>query len=187
MSADYLVFSCSLNPASRSRQLATALVAELREREPSVELIDLRDVALPFCDGDAAYGAPQVAELGAKAQAARCVILSVPIYNYDASAAAKNLIELLGSRLEGKVVGFLCAAGGQSSYMSIMSLAASLMLDFRCIILPRFVYATGRAIGAEGIVDPEIQRRVAQLAHEALRVTRALAAAPDVPENPSEN
>jgi FMN reductase len=37
-----------------------------------------------------------------------------------------------------KVVGFLCAAGGKSSYMSVMRLANSLMLDFRCLIIPHF-------------------------------------------------
>jgi hypothetical protein len=37
----------------------------------------------------------------------------------------------------------ICAAGGGSSYMSVMGLANSLMLDFRCLIIPRFVYAKG--------------------------------------------
>ena len=36
-----------------------------------------------------------------------------------------------------------------SSYMSVMAYANSLMLDFRCVIIPRFVYATGSAF-AEG-------------------------------------
>jgi NAD(P)H-dependent FMN reductase len=70
---------------------------------------------------------------------ARAVIIATGIYNYDANAAVKNLVELTGDAWENKVVGFLCAAGGMSSYMSIMSLANSLMLDFRSIIVPRFV------------------------------------------------
>ncbi len=53
------------------------------------------------------------------------------------------MIELAGSAWEDKIVGFLCAAGGMSSYMSVMAYANSLMLDFRCVIIPRFVYATG--------------------------------------------
>ena len=70
--------------------------------------------------------------------AARVIMLAVPIYNYDANAAVKNLIELTGSAWEDKIVGFACAAGGQSSYMSIIGLANSLMLDFRCIILAQW-------------------------------------------------
>ena len=72
----------------------------------------------------------------------KAILLATPIYNYDVSAAAKNMVELTGSAWRDKTVGFICAAGGTSSYMSVMGLANSLMLDFRCIILPRFVYAT---------------------------------------------
>ena len=71
------------------------------------------------------------------------MIVAAPVYNYDVSASAKNMIELTGNAWEDKMVGFLCAAGGMSSYMSVMAYANSLMLDFRCVIIPRFVYATG--------------------------------------------
>jgi FMN reductase len=97
----------------------------------------------------------------------------VPIYNYDVSASAKNLVELTGSGLEDKVVGFLCAAGGHSSYMSVMSFANQLMLDFRCLVLPRFVYATAEAFDRSGVKDPEIQERIDQLAGEAMRIADA--------------
>ena len=87
---------------------------------------------------------------------------------------AKNFVELTGKGWENKVVGFMCAAGGHASRMSIMALASSLMLDFRCVIVPRFVYATGPAFAADGsIADPEIAARIAQCA----RATAKLAAA----------
>src|SRR6187397_2898113 len=136
---EYLVISSSLRAGSYSRLLAEALAAELA---PDSELVNLRDYPLPICDGESAYAHPNVGLLGAKVTGARVIIVAVPIYNYDANAAAKNLIELTGSSWENKIVGFACAAGGQSSYMSIMALANSLMLDFRCVILPRFIYAT---------------------------------------------
>ena len=98
-------------------------------------------------------------------------------YNFDANAAVKNLIELTGSAWENKVVGFLCAAGGMSSYMSIMSLANSLMLDFRSVVVPRFVYAVGEAFADGRIVDPKVTSRVAELAKETARLGGALKAA----------
>ena len=101
-------------------------------------------------------------------------MLSVPIYNYDANAAAKNLIELTGKSWEDKVVGFLCAAGGHSSYMSIMSLANSLMLDFRCIVLPRFVYATGESFEGENLTDPEIEKRIQELTSQLIKIALSL-------------
>src|SRR5688572_27416637 len=137
MPSEYLVISTSLRPGSSSRLLGRFLAQEL-----GGEHLDLRDHPLPLCDGDAAYGDPNVARLRAKIVAARVILLAVPIYNYDANAAAKNLVELTGKAWEDKIVGFACAAGGVSSYMSITGLANDLMLDFRCVILPRFVYAT---------------------------------------------
>ena len=65
----------------------------------------------------------------------------------------KNMIELTGSAWEDKIVGFLCAAGGHTSYMSVMSYANSLMLDFRCVIIPRFAFATSDAFDGERITD----------------------------------
>jgi FMN reductase len=100
-------------------------------------------------------------------------LLAVPIYNFDCGAAAKNLIELTGRSWEDKTVGFLCAAGGRSSYMSIMSVANSLMLDFRCLIIPRFVYADGSAFEGGAITDPEIRLRVEQLVESAVRLNGA--------------
>ncbi|MEY2550767.1 MAG: hypothetical protein QOG12_911, partial [Verrucomicrobiota bacterium] len=89
-------------------------------------------------------------------------------------AAAKNLVELTGSAWEEKVVGFLCAAGGMSSYMSVMAFANSLMLDFRSVIIPRFVYATGRAFEGDDLKDPQVGERIEELAGELVRFTKAL-------------
>ena len=60
------------------------------------QLIDLRGLLLPFCDGEAAYEHPSVLSLSSTISEARVVIIATPIYNFDASAALKNLIELTG-------------------------------------------------------------------------------------------
>ena len=165
--SEYLVISSSLRPGSRSQILGLALTKELGS---DAEHIDLRQFPLPMCDGDAAYSNPNVNILGRKITAARVILVSVPIYNYDANSAVKNLVELTGSSWEEKIVGFACAAGGQSSYMSIMALANSLMLDFRCVILPRFIYATGGDFNDTEITSAEIKKRVKQLSADARRL-----------------
>jgi NAD(P)H-dependent FMN reductase len=173
--AEYLVIATSLNPESKSRLMAAELARVLSSHAAAVELVDLQTFPLPICDGGAAYSDPNVGILGRKLREARVIFLATPIYNYDANAAAKNLVELTGDAWEDKIVGFLCAAGGASSYMSIMALANSLMLDFRCVILPRFVYATGRDFSAEAITNPAIADRIADLAKsgQQLRSTSA--------------
>ncbi|MEQ1858538.1 MAG: NAD(P)H-dependent oxidoreductase [Chthoniobacteraceae bacterium] len=164
MAAEYLVISTSLRPGSFSRQLGVELA---REFGASAEHVELSDFPLPLCDGETAYSDPNVEKLSAKISAARVILLATPIYNFDANAVAKNLIELTGSAWENKIVGFACAAGGTLSYMSIMALANSLMLDFRCVIIPRFVYATGDDFEGDRVPKPEIAKRITQLAAAA--------------------
>lgn len=172
-----LIVSSSLSSDSNSRILAQEAERVLQQDGHEVALLDLRDHPLPLCDGGAAYGHPNVARVAAQLRAADSILIATPIYNYDATAALKNLIELTGEAWETKVVGFLCAAGGLSSYMSIMALANSLMLDFRSVIVPRFVYATGEAFVDGRITDPDVARRVSDLARTTARFGGALKAA----------
>ena len=170
----YLIVSCSLNPGSRSRVLAQLALEYLQQKDVDVELVDLADLNLPTCDGATVYGDPAVQEIAAKVEAADGILLGVPIYNFDVNAAAKNLIELTGREWTEKVAGFLCAAGGQGSYMSIMALSNSLMLDFRTVVIPRFVYATGAAFQGAEVSDTDLRERVEELTGELVRFTEAL-------------
>jgi FMN reductase len=172
-----LIVSSSLNSDSNSRILAKEALRILEQDGHAVALIDLREYPLPLCDGGPSYEHPNVKRVGALLSAASTIILATPIYNYDATAALKNLIELTGNAWENKAVGFLCAAAGMSSYMSIMSLANSLMLDFRSLILPRFVYATGDAFMGDQITDTKVSARVVDLARAAAKLDRQLQAA----------
>jgi NAD(P)H-dependent FMN reductase len=171
----FLVLSTSLHPDSRSRILATACRDRLTQVGRDNSLFDLAVTPLPQCDGHSAYSHPHVAELNQLIRDARAIIIASPVYNYDVTAAAKNAVELTGRAWTGKVVSMMLAAGGQGSYMSGMGLANSLMLDFRCIIVPRFVYATGDAFEGSQLTDEAIQTRVEQLVHETMRLADAVA------------
>ncbi len=172
-----LVLSTSLRTDSRSRLLASAAHRQLLASGHAATLLDLREFPLPFCDGDDAQLHPNVTALTHHLRAADAIIVATPIYNYDTTAALKNVIELTGSAWRNKVVGFLCAAGGDNSYMSILSFANSLMLDFRTVIVPRFVYATGAAFEGDTLTDADLVRRIAELTHTTARLAHALKAA----------
>ena len=129
---------------------------------------------LPLCDGGKCYGMPSSKKLSATIEAADGILVAAPVYNYDVAAAAKNMIELTGSAWQDKIVGFLCAAGGTASYMSVMAYANSLMLDFRCVIIPRFVFATADAFDGDNIADKKVTVRVEQVANDLVRFTEAL-------------
>jgi len=169
-----LVVSTSLNPASKSRGLARAACDPIRAQGASVDWVDLQENPLPFCDGKSSNQDPTALDLRAKVEAADGILLAAPVYNYDVNAAAKNLVELTGRAWTGKVVALAVAAGGQRSGMSPMGLINSLMLDFRCIVLPRYVYATRENYEEDGSPNTDCLERINELSVELLRITRAL-------------
>lgn len=138
------------------------------------EWVDLAETELPLCDGGAAYGHENVGMLAEKISKAKGILVATPVYNYDVNAALKNMIELTGRHWTGKVVGFLCAAGGHGSYMSVMAVANSLMLDFRCVIIPRFVYATGSHFEGPEIADADLSHRIKDLSKDLAAYSKAL-------------
>lgn len=170
----FLVISTSRNPQSRSRILADRVFHQIKDEEPESEWMDLQELDLPRCDADSCYASPQVQEAADKIKNARGIVLATPIYNYSYCSEAKNLIELTGQNWTDSVAGFVCAAGGQGSYMSIMQMANSLMLDFRTFILPRFVYATGAAFAGDQITDQDLLDRLDQFVEAHVTTTNLL-------------
>ena len=70
----------------------------------------------------------------------------------------KNIVGLLtDNEMIGKTIGFLWAAGGANSYMSVMSFVNSLMLDFRCWICHRFVNAIGSDFSNDAIASDKLR------------------------------
>jgi FMN reductase len=136
--------------------------------------VDLAELPLPACDGGPCYQDPNVQHINSLVQSAKGILIAAPVYNYNLSSSAKNLIELTGKSWTDKIVGFLCAAGGQSSYMGVMGLANSMMLDFRTVILPRFVYTTGEAFSGNEIAETDVEVRVVELVDQLIHFSTAL-------------
>ena len=146
----------------------------LQQAKVKCEWLDISELGLPLCDADTCYTQPAAQKLNASIEAADAILIATPVYNYDVNAAAKNMVELTGSSWEDKIVGFLCAAGGANSYMSVMAFANSLMLDFRCVIIPRFVYATSDAFSDDKLKDQKVAKRIEEAAADLIRFGQAL-------------
>ncbi|MBU6452816.1 MAG: NAD(P)H-dependent oxidoreductase [Cyanobacteria bacterium REEB67] len=174
MASKFLIISASLNLNSKSRVLMQELLT-LLPADVEREFIDLQDYDLPMCDGGPCYTDPIVLKLQRSVANADCILVGIPVYNFACSASFKNLVELTGRAWEEKIVGFVCAAGGHSSYMSVMNVANSLMLDFRCVIIPRFVYSEGSSFAEGKLKDAKIKERLAELKDTAVKMTSALA------------
>jgi FMN reductase len=165
-----VVFATSLNPGSRSWRLAVEAHRVLASREVDSSLVDLRDSGLPQTGPPEAYDHPEVRRLRSATARASHVVIAVPVYNYQVASTAKGLVELLGREaLGGKTIALMCSAGGRGSFMAPMAFANSLMLDFRCWIVPRFVYTVPDDYGGDGeITNPEVVRRVETMIDDLL-------------------
>ena len=168
----YLIISTSLRLGSRSQIMAKHLEKSFGKEE--VKFFDLQETPLPMCDGDKCYDLPEVLDFREKIKESDGIIMSIPVYNFNVSSGAKNIVELGGRMLYDKTFGFMCAAGGKNSYMSVMSLANSLMLDFRCYIIPKFVFATKNDFEEDKIVNSDTKNRIKELGSELIRVSSAL-------------
>lgn len=158
----YLIISCSLNEKSHSHELAKLAHSHI----PESELVWLRDDPLPMCDGGSAYQAKVVKALQEKVGHAKGVLIATPIYNFNVAGSTKNMVDLVSDAWKQKPVGFMCAAGGGNSYMAVMPLANSLMLYFRSVIIPRFVYASGPDFKDDKLASEGVKERVQLLAQE---------------------
>ena len=155
------ILATSLDASSRSQIMAQYAAERLEARGVPCTLVDLRGWNLPFGGGETEAHAEEVSRLKRLVQPATHLLFAMPVYNWGVNAAAKNLLEILsGHELNEKTVGFMCAAGGQSGYMSVLPFANSLMLDFRCWIVPRFVYATGGDFGDDEIKNDKVRERI---------------------------
>ena len=179
---NFTILSCGHDPESRSRILAREAERLLSEQGYRPTFVDLRDLALPTFDNATAFDHPAFEDLHRAIESADGVFLAAPIYNWGLGSGAKNLIELTGATGEGgrtsawfdKVVTFLCSGGLPHSYMAYGAVAMSLMLDFKCVVNPYVVYATGRDWGPDLALSEQLQDRLEKTVAVKVQLAAAL-------------
>ena len=165
------IIATSLSEGSKSQVLARGLEKRLLDAGVGCVFFDLRETPLPICGGAESWQDANVAKIAEAVGGSSHVVFAVPVYNYYVNAAAKNVVELVGQALTHKVISFICSAGGAHSYMSVMSFANHLMLDFRCVIVPRFLYVQGSDWSEDGQSNEAIDGRMDQLVSD-MRMVR---------------
>lgn len=176
------IISGSLNSQSKSRILADAAKTHLMDKGMDVDFMDLRDYDLPEFDHEKCYENENIPRLTNRLSLVQSIVIATPVYNWSACAAVKKLIEHTGTddtgricrAWEDKVVTFLCSGGIAQSYMSFLSTANSLMLDYKCIINPHQVYAVEDDYGNGQIQNPKIQARLERVMDIAVELTDCL-------------
>ena len=107
----------SLRNGSYSALALEQAVNRVKALDAEVEIFDLRDLRLPFCDGGDEYpDYPDVEILREAVKAADGLILATPEYHGSVSGVLKNALDLMSfEHLSGKVTGLISVLGGQSN------------------------------------------------------------------------
>lgn len=167
-----LIISSSLSPKSKSYILCNEVSNRLKKNKIDVELFDARDIELlPHYRGPTSG----MKELIEKAKKADNIIFGMGVHNYSVNDGLKVILDSLPKdACEGKFFGILCAAGGQSSYLSTMHLTQICMNEWRMIQLPRIVYVVGKDFEGDKLVDENVLERVNIFCNEFISIGKRL-------------
>lgn len=168
----------SLRSDSYSQKALSIAAERVRSLGAEVEILDLRQMQLPFCDGGDEYpNYPDVKRMQDTFKDADGLILVSPEYHGSISGVLKNALDLMSfEQLSGKVAGFITILGGQSN--------SNALNDLRVIL--RWVHAWSipeqvaigqawQAFTPEGkISDEKLSQRLDQFAQSLVENTRKL-------------
>lgn len=168
----------SLRSDSYSQQALKIAIDRIEALGAEVELLDLRSLNLPFCDGGDDYSDyPDVERMSQAVREADGIILATPEYHGSISGVLKNALDLMGfEEFSGKVTGFISVLGGQSNSNALNDLRI-IMRWVHAWAIPEQV-AIGqawKAFNEQGkLVDPDLSKRLDTFAQSMLENTRKL-------------
>jgi len=180
----------SLRQASRSRAALAVAVEGAAAAGATVELLDLRELALPMYSPDLEADPPDVVRrLIDTCYKADGMLWSSPMYNGSVSGSFKNAIDwlhMLGSRepafLHDKVIGLISAAGGTHGLQVVNTMEFSVR-SLRAWAVPYVVpvsQAPGVFAASGDVQDGAVEQQLRLLGEEVVRVAERLARDPAV-------
>jgi FMN reductase len=143
-----------------------------------LEILDLRQMHLPFCTGEDDYlDYPDVERLQNTVKEADGLILSTPEYHGSVSGVLKNTLDLMSfEQLDGKVTGLISVLGGQSNSNALNDLRIIMRWVHAWVIPEQIAIGQAwKAFGPEGkLLDEKLSQRFDQFAQSLVENTRKL-------------
>jgi FMN reductase len=168
----------SLRPGSYSQLGLKVAIQRVQALGAEVEILDLREMQLPFCTGAKEYPEyPDVKRLRDTVASADGLILATPEYHGSVSGVIKNALDLMSfDQLSGKVTGLISILGGQSNSNALNDLRIIMRWVYGWVIPEQI--AIGQAYNAfspEGkLLDDKLSQRFDQFAQSLVSNTRKL-------------
>jgi FMN reductase len=168
----------SLRPDSYSQIALNVAAQKLAALGAEVEILDLRQMQLPFCDGGTEYpNHPDVKRLQDAVSSADGLILVSPEYHGSISGVLKNTLDLMSfDQLSGKVAGFISILGGQVNSNALNDLRVILRWVHAWAIPEQVAIGQAwQAFTPDGkISDEKLSKRLDQFALSLVENTRKL-------------
>jgi FMN reductase len=176
--AKFIGMAGSLRPDSYSQQALQIAMQKVSALGVEVELLDLRTMNLPFCDGGDEYSDyPDVARLQQAFQQADGIVLATPEYHGSISGVLKNALDLMSfDQLSGKVVGGISVLGGQANSNALNDLRTIMRWVHAWVIPDQIAIAQAwQAFGADGkLKDEKLSQRFDRFAESLVESTQKL-------------
>lgn len=174
-------------PPSRTRIVLDVALAGAKVHDPGIEIevLELRDFALEFCDGRSpdTYNNDTRRALALVAEA-DAYLVATPIYRGSYTGALKNFFDLVPNDphgqdpLRGKVVGLLATGGSDHHYLVLEHELRPLFGFFGASIPARAIYASARDFDDQKQVQGNLVEELAQLGQDVVIQARFLAETP---------
>ena len=168
----------SLRNSSYSFQALEAAAKRVEALGAEVEILDLRDLNLPFCDGGDDYpDYPDVEKLRNTVKAADGLILATPEYHGSVSGVIKNVLDLMSfEHLSNKVTGLISVLGGQSNSNALNDLRIIIRWVHGWVIPEQVAVGQAwKAFDEKGkLLDEKLSQRFDRFAQSLVENTRRL-------------
>jgi FMN reductase len=168
----------SLRPNSSSYQALAVAIQRVQALGADAQMLDLRQMQLPFCNGDKEYpDYPDVMRLREAVQEADSLILATPEYHGSVSGVLKNALDLMSfDQLSGKVTGLISVLGGQSNSNALNDLRVIMRWVHGWVIPEQVAIGQSwKAFDKDGkLLDENISQRFDQFAESLVENTRKL-------------
>lgn len=173
-----VAISGSLRSGSYSYQALMQAVERVRAIGAEVEVLDVRQMPLPFCSGAETYpDYPEVDRLRQAVKEADALILATPEYHGSLSGVLKNALDLLSfEQLSGKVAGLISVLGGQPNSNALNDMRVILRWVHAWVIPEQVAIGQAwKAFSEDGkLLDEALAKRFDQFAQSLVENTRKL-------------
>jgi FMN reductase/FAD reductase [NAD(P)H] len=164
---------------SKTKIVVNKVLNEVKQNysEIDVELLDLKDYNVQFCDGrDPSTYTGDTKKVIDIVSSADFYLIGTPVFQGSITGALKNLFDLIPPQnFRHKVMGFVATGGTYQHYLVIENQLKPIAGYFRAFVAPGSVYAHNDHFNAQNeIIDPEVLKRMVSLGEEIVFMRKML-------------